>query len=351
LKILTGVSLLVFSCTAAAQLPDKRLEEFNRSPAWENSSGETSDNPSLTKPFQGKSFVCRDETPFTPAEEAAASDAFSEFVEYVFRADQIENFFMDAAHRKMREDLLDAAIKAGSWKAKYFDSVWSYRYTKAGDSKKQAFSRLIELGKQGIPIVAYKIGTYFGGQGDGMYFWLDAAIDRGSADAMTAVGSTIVVQSKALRPIGKLMLECAVSKNHANAYKALGMLADMEGRRLDAYRLWIKGVNEGCKECLIHVESIARTLHSSSSTPTENNVTDSPPLRPWEESSISINTTPELELIKKFYGDNWSYEISELPVFARRLPKQMEFHPSDATLLLTLESERRQRAEEKEHRY
>ncbi|PAM84812.1 hypothetical protein CES87_05115 [Pseudomonas sp. ERMR1:02] len=71
---------------------------------------------------------------------------------------------MDPAHRKKRETLLEAAIKAGSWKAKYFDSVWSYRYTKVGDSKKQAFARLVELGGQGIPIAAYKIGTYLEGR-------------------------------------------------------------------------------------------------------------------------------------------------------------------------------------------
>lgn len=336
MKILTGVSLFVFSCIAAAQLPDEGLEEFNRSPAWENSSGETSDNPSLTKPFKGKKFICRDEAAFTPKEEAAASDAFREFVEYVSRADQVESFFMDAANRKAREDLLGAAIKAGSWKAKYFDSVWSYRYTKVGDSKEEAFARLVELGIQGIPIAAYKTGTYFGAQDDDMYFWFDAAVDRGSADAMTAVGSTIVVQSKALRPIGKLMLECAVSKNHARAYKSLGMLADMEGRWLDAYRLWIKGVNEGCKECFMHIESIARTLNKKG-----NNFT----LFTAEEDWVAGNTTQALDLIKKFYADNWSYEISGLPDFARRLPKEMEFHPSDAALLMTLESQRRQRAD------
>ncbi|MFS2200877.1 hypothetical protein [Pseudomonas sp. Pseusp3] len=351
MRTLTTVLLLIFAGLVSAQPLNKSLEEFNSSPAWENSSGETSDNPSLTRPFQGKNFICRDEETFTPTEKAAASDTFSKFVEYVSRADQIENFFIDPAHRKKREDLLETAIKSGSWKAKYFDSVWSYRHTKAGDSKKQAFARLVELGGQGIPIAAYKIGTYFGRQDDGMYYWLDAAIDRGSVDAMTAVGSTIVVQSKALRPIGKLMLECAVSKNHANAYKSLGILADMEGRRLDAYRLWIKGVNEGCEPCLMHVESIARTLNSSSSDLTVSKASNNPSLRPIEEDLMSRNTTPELELIKRFYGNNWSYEISELPDFARRLPKQMEFRPSDATLLLTLELERRQRAEQKKHSY
>ena len=184
-----------------------------------------------------------------------------------------------------------------------------------------------------------------------MYFWYDAAIDRGSVDAMTAVGSTIVVQSKALRPIGKLMLECAVSKNHADAYKSLGMLADMEGRRLDAFRLWVKGVNEGCKQCFTHVESLARTLNENSRNSIKKLITNNLRSQPQEEDLISGNTTPELELIKKFYAGNWSYEISELPDFFRRLPKQMEFNPSDTTLLLTLERERRQRAEENRPRY
>jgi hypothetical protein len=75
-KTLTAISFFVFSTMAVAQSTDQRLEAFNRSPAWENSSGETSDNPSLVKPFQGKKFICRDEASFTPKENDTASAAF-----------------------------------------------------------------------------------------------------------------------------------------------------------------------------------------------------------------------------------------------------------------------------------
>jgi hypothetical protein len=301
------------------------------------------------KPFKWKQFICRDEASFTPKEDDTASAAFARFVEYDSRSVKDENFFMDADHREQREKLLEAAIEAGSWKARYFDSVWTFRssrYTKVGDSKDKAFARIVKLAGEGIPLVAYKLGSYYGLQNDNMYFWFDAAIDRGSVHAMSAVGSTIVVQSKDLRPIGKLMLECAVSKNHAYAYKSLGILADMEGRRLDAYRLWIKGVNEGCKECMMHVESLAKTLNDNSSGSIINSIFGRPSSSRLDENPLSKNTTPELELIKKFYSNNWSYEISELSDFALHLPEQMAFNPSDDILLRTLEREGRQRAEE-----
>lgn len=342
-KVIFSVLCLVFSCMAVAQLRDIDLDEFNKSPMWENSSGEISDNPSLTKPFQGKNFICRDEVSFTPKEEAAASAAFSKFVEYVSRTDKVE----DSAHKKERENLLDAAIKAGSWKARYLDSVWSFRFPKVGDSKENAFARLVEIAGQGIPIAAYKLGSYFGRQDDNMYYWFDAAIDRGSVNAMTSVGSTIVVQSKALRPIGKLMLECAVSKKHADAYNALGMLAHMEGRRLDAYRLWINGVNEGCKECFKHVEIVARAQSYISNNSIASSRDKKLSLHFFENDSTSEEKSPALELIKKFYSVSWFYEISELSDFYRRLPKQMEFHPDDVALFLALKMERERRAEKR----
>ncbi|PAM84813.1 hypothetical protein CES87_05120 [Pseudomonas sp. ERMR1:02] len=95
----------------------------------------------------------------------------------------------------------------------------------------------------------------------------------------------------------------------------------------------------------MHVESIARTLNSNSSDPAVSKTINNPSMYRVEDDLISINTTPELQRIKKFYKNNWSYEISELPAFSRRLPVEMEFRPSDATLLLTLELERSQRTE------
>ena len=57
----------------------------------------------------------------------------------------------------------------------------------------------------------------------------------------------------------------------------------------------------------------------------------------------SNHPVPELLRIKNFYENNWSYSITELPDFERRLPKHMEFHPSDSELLLTLKLESRMR--------
>ena len=343
MRTLTAILLLVYSSFASAQLPDKRLEKFNSSPPWENSSGEISDNPSLVERFQDKHFVCRNVDNYTPKENAVASRAFSDFVAYASNGDQNDGFWFDAEHRKKRLALLDAAIQAGSWKAIYFDSVWSFLYPIAGDTKEKAYARIVELGKKGWPIVVYKIGSDHGAQDEATYFWLGEAIDRGSPHAMTLVGSTIVTQSKALRPIGKLMLECAASQGHANAYHALGKLADMEGRRLDAYRLWEKGVNEGCEECITPMLRVGRARMYTSGESIK--VWAMMFLPQWLVGNMlsSNHPVPELLRIKNFYENNWSYRITELPDFERRLPKHMEFHPSDSELLLTLKLESRMR--------
>lgn len=143
---------------------------------------------------------------------------------------------------------------------------------------------------------------------------------------MASVGSTIVAQSKALRPLAKPMLECAVDQGNADAYKALGILADMEGRRLDAYRLWERGTNLGCEGCIKHLENIAK-------------------VRPgYKISTPFTDLMPELVAIRKFYASNFFHGLSSLPDFERSLPEKLVFRPSDAELLKLLKLEQQMRA-------
>lgn len=328
MRILTAFLFLAFSGLASAESSPIALEDFNRFPSWDGTSASLSTDPSLVAHFKGKKYVCSELKDTSPTESEAAARAFNEFVDYTKQGDKIENFWMDATHKKQRENLLSAAVKAGSWKADYLDSVWAIRYRKNAEFAQQATARLLKLVEKGVPIAAYKYATYlFGRDNESMYYLYSAAIDRGNPHAMTTVGTTIVVQSKALRPIGQALLECAASKGHANAYKGLGILANMEGRRLDAYRLWAKGTNEGCEECHVSMESIAKARDRT--------------YGPLRSHHSMLERVPELIAIKQFQKDNMFYELTELADFERRIPKEMAFYPSDSELLqvLTLEED------------
>lgn len=320
----------LFAPLASAAVPAEslqaRLARFNHSPVWQSSNSDEP-NSELTGRFRGKLFVCRNANDHTPQDDAVASRAFGDFVEYNAQGDRIQNFWNDAGHKQKRESLLAAAVKTGSWKAAYMDSVWSLRYPKAGESHERAVAHLESLVRQGVPLAAYKYATYLFGRDDkAMYELLDEAIQRGSPDAMELVGASIVVQSKELRPVGKAMLDCALSQGHAAAYAPLGQLADMEGRRVDAYRLWLQGANSGCESCARSLESFAKIRSG------------------YTAASSASELLPELARIEKFYSDNVLYELSELPDVYRPLPADMAFHVSDEDLLKLLELEQVTRA-------
>lgn len=327
MRILASALLIIFTQSACAQAPKKTLEDFNRSPAWENSSGELLDDQNLVAHFEGKAFVCRKAPDYTPKETQTAAQRFAELITFSNTGDQERDFWLDAANKQKRESLLTSALNAGSWKAAYLDSLWTIRFPRDAEAAQKASSKLRELAGQGIPIVVFKYSTFhFGRDGATHYRLLAEAIERGSPDAMALVGSTIVTQSKALRPLAKPMLECAVSQGNADAYKALGMLADMEGRRLDAYRLWERGANQGCGGCIQRLENIAK-------------------VRPGYKVSTPFgDLMPELVAIRRFYGSNFFHDLSHLPDFERPLPEELAFRPSDAELLKLLELEQQMRA-------
>ncbi|MBK4999036.1 hypothetical protein IAE37_001312 [Pseudomonas sp. S31] len=327
LCVMTLVLLALPKLISAHPLSDK-LEAFNNSAPFRPASDDLSPNDALLKYFKGKKFTCRNDVEFSPREDAGAAQALTELVEYTAAGDHEEGFWLDANHRQKREELLDAALKAGSWKAAYLDNVWAIRYPSEDKPAEAASAALIKQAQDGVPIALYKYSTYlFGWDDDSMYRLLNEAIDRGSPQAMALVGGTIVMQASPLWPLGNDMLECAVSHGYANAYHSLGVLADMQGRRLDAYRLWEKGANGGCGECLSRMNEFA-TMR-----------------RRYTPATLKEEMTPELQQIKTFYQKNFLYELSELPETYLRIPERLEFHPTDAELLSLLKRQRILRGE------
>ncbi|MFP8580009.1 hypothetical protein AB9C65_10815 [Klebsiella pasteurii] len=277
----------------------------------------------MMKYFQNIKFACHNASGFTPEESQIAAKSFSELVQYTSEGDQIKDFWYNPEHKQKREGLLATAIKAGSWKAAYVNSVWAIKYPDAETPADVASTKLRELVSQGIPIAAYKYATYlFGRDDESMYYLYAEAIKRGSPQAMSAVGGTIVVRVQELHPLGRQLLECAAGQGYAEAYDHLGLLADMEGRRLDAYRLWEKGINEGCEGCIRRMSNLAKVR------------------RGYSADVPMMELMPELTKIKKFNENNFFYQLTELPDFYRSLPDELVFHLKDSELLSLLKLEK-----------
>lgn len=323
---LVSLSALVFSGLFAfcASASAKSLEDFNHLPPVYGSSDQLSPEPHLLAEFKDKKFVCRTEEGATPKESPAAAAAFRQLVDYAAEGDPVENFWLDAGNRKKREDLLAAAVKAGSWKAIYLDSLWTLRYPATPEAATQASATLQKMIQQGIPIaMSDYAASLYGRDYNTMYTLLSAAVDHGSPQAMDLTGGTIVPQARELHPIGKAMLECAVKQGYAPAYASLGKLAWMQGHRLDAYRLWAKGVNLGCAACSSPLESLARVRSG------------------YNTATPMLDLMPELAAINAFYSNNFFYELSDLSDFERPLPEKLAFHLNDKELLKLLKLEQR----------
>lgn len=312
--------MLVVSCATAcaeAALQD-RLAKLNRSPTHDDATRSEHSTELLAR-FDGRPFQCRNSIDYTPEETAEAASAFDAFVRYVKHGDSIQDFWMDPKRRAERERLIAKAIEIGSWKAEYVDAVWRLTTRSSSDAHEKAVRQLEGLVERGIPIAAYKYATFLDRDPDEQYRIHAEAIDRGSADSMAAVGGNMIARSMKLRADGKAMLECALAQGKAETYSMLGKLALMEGRWVDAYRLWGEGVNKGCDSCVSRLLAFAR-------------------IRPgYRLSQPREDFMPELERIRRFYAKNYFYSDTRLDEFKMPLPSDMAFHFSDEELVTLLE--------------
>lgn len=348
MRMLAVLTLVVFSSHLSALDLSSPLEDFNHMPS--SQPPVVSTDADLVSRFSGKAFVCNKVEDHTPPESETAAQAFDAFMAYALIGEQDENFWSEEAHRQRRQALLEAAVKAGSWRAEYVDVLGSLRFERKPEAVNELSARLQKLATS-VPMAMYRYGKFLWPyQNSDMYYLEDAAIDRGSPHAMTYVSNTILVRAKELFPLARSMLECAASQGHAQAYEGLGKLAYREGRRLDAYRLWTKGVNEGCEDCIENLQALTQArantpekrerkrqllekLKSADPSSAEKYGEELAYLR-FQDIQMQI---PELERLKKFYADNFLYEVTELPEFRRRPSGDLRFYPSDPELLLLLQ--------------
>jgi hypothetical protein len=278
-------------------------------------------NEELLAAFKDKSFVCKHAAKTTPVDNEKAEQAFKKFVEFYLRGTRIKDFWMDENNRRDREALITAAVKAGSWKAAYVDSVWAMHANRDKDVQMAALKRLWKLVERNIPIAVGKYASFLVYQPQDLYLALAEAVSQGDSNAMLAVNGEILYRVEQLLPVGKAMTQCAFEQGNPESYSALGLIAEREGRLVDAYRLWEKGVNNGCSSCIEYMQEFAR-------------------IRPdYVMEKAMIDYFPELKEIRDFYSANFLSAITNLDDLYLPLPSDLKFHVTDADIVKLLRND------------
>jgi hypothetical protein len=264
--------------------------------------------------FRDFKFDCRKQPNYSYQESPEAKAAVERFLAYVTAHPSPSD-----AQKAERLSLLEAAIKAGSWRADYIDITWGIWENRGRPQDAQPYAdRLGKLASQGLPIAIHSLLRWTNGQyGDrqNRLLLLKAAIERGNPNTMSDVGYNLGTHDLKLRPMAKQMLDCAAGQGHADAYDGIGQIAWHEGRWIDAYRSWVKGANLGCDDCLGKIEDLVL-------------------LRPGhdiEEGTYDVD--PKLKALRAFYAGQFIYEITELTDLRIPAPAALQVTVSDASIV------------------
>lgn len=264
--------------------------------------------------FRGYQFECRKQEDYSPDETPAARAALDKFLAY-FAAHPSPN----VAQKKERIALLEAAIKAGSWRADYIDVIWGIWDNRGNPREAQPYAdRLGKFVDTGVPIAVHGFLEWTGGQyehREQRTYLLKAAIERGNPQTMSSVGYNLGTHTFDLRPMAKQMLDCAAAQGDPDAYNGIGRIAWHEGRWVDAYRAWATGANLGCDDCLGQIEELVT-------------------LRPGHRvSDGSYDTDPGFKALRRFYADQFLYGITHMTELRVTAPPAVQVQVSDAQIV------------------
>lgn len=319
---LSALALLLVTqlCAAQTETVADQLRRFNQVSIPDNERIIEAVDDGAIAAFGNYKFTCRKQEDFSPEESAKAKKSLKNLLSFAARHPAPSQ-----AQVKETEDLMAKAIKAGSWRAKYIDlslRIWKGLHWEQA-AIPQLSEELADMTAEGIPAAAYGYVQWMGGLHDDKaerYRLLEAAIDRGNPQAMVLIGDLIGMHSMVLRPMGKEMLDCAASQGEPSAYGSMGKIAWREGRWVDAYRLWEKGLNAGCGSCFDAMRGLSRLKSRLGA----GNETFDPRL--------------QLDALRKFYSGQFLIQNSGMGELLEKAPQYMEFHVTDEQIVELIRS-------------
>lgn len=312
LVLLAACDMPLFSQAKTIQ---SALREYNQVELSESAQLLPPDD-SVAAAFKDYAFVCRKQSDHLPLESAQSRSAFERFVQ-----DVRTHTVPDEDDIRRRRDLLNQAIEAGGWRARYFDAMWTIWLEPNSAEGRAQFEVLMDMVEEGNPAAIEGVLRWTGNmEGDETQRVLlqKAAMDAGNSEVMSHVGFSLGTRTRELRPKAIQMLECAAGQGNAEAYFGLGNIAWLEGRWVDAYRAWQQGANLGCDACLNKMEDIVLT-------------------RPdYKPSSGMFGQEPAVAALRKFYDSQFLYEISHLIELREPAPPTIRVQWSDEQIVATI---------------
>lgn len=307
------------SLAADSTVSEEDVRRYNHVPLSRQAQvADNTDNGDIAG-FRGYRFNCRKQQDYSKPESAQAKAALDRFMAYF-----VAHPSPSDRQKTERLALLQAAIKAGSWRADYIDVMWGiWAYRGSPQELRTYADRLQKMAADGVPIAIHSFLRWTDGQYENptrRIQLLKAALERGNPNTMSSVGYELGTHTLELRPMAKRMLDCASAQGDPDAFNGIGRIAWQEGRWIDAYRTWVHGANLGCEACLEAIEELVV-------------------LRPGHDvEGGTDDVDPGFKALRAFYANQFIYQITQLTDLRMPAPAALQVTVSDASIVQLIKS-------------
>jgi hypothetical protein len=262
-----------------------------------------------TSAFGAAPFHCVQQKDHLPKESQAARRAFAKFLAYF---DETNDAGLSEDEEKQRLRLIQAAIKAGSWRAELSYWLWVANTGPRGDLERsrRVSAELLRMAQGRNPAIVAAAAAQIHDDADGqptLNSLLRSGLERGSPQVMTSVGGRLAINVPKHRARGLAMLRCAAEQGDVEAYHPLGLTARLEGRWVDAYRIFELGANQGCTRCAEVLGPIAMMRLGVPGSPRD-----------------PTGHTPEISSLSAFYAAQFFWQITGLTDLRQLAPPSLQ---------------------------
>jgi hypothetical protein len=279
------------------------LQRYNRMQVSRDYRASSSPLDPQSMAFGEAPFRCVQQKDHLPKESPAAERAFAKFLAY-FDETNGENISDDDQKQRIR--LINAAIKAGSWRAELSYWLWVATGPRDVQRSRRVAAELLRMAEGRNPVIVAAAAALIEDYDEGrptVNGLLRSGMERGSPQVMTDVGGRLAVSVLEHRARGLAMLRCAADQGDVEAYHPLGETARREGRWVDAYRIFELGVNQGCRGCVQELERLAMLEPGFSG-----------------RSYMLSGTVPEINRVTAFYVKQFFWQLTGLSELRQPAP-------------------------------
>lgn len=300
------------------------LQRYNRIQVTPSFAVQGSGAGSLEEELAGQPFACTQQLKGLPQDTVAAQKAFGSFMDSFERT---ANAGISAGEMKERLRLLEHAIQAGSWRARFSDLLWRMKTDSRDPVAAQQMSKeLLDMVDQHNPAAVYIADAWiYAGEFDQTAHrtLIRLGVKLGNPQVISQMGHRLATGTLQHRARGIAMLRCAADQGDPDAYYSLGLVASQEGRMFDAYRLFEQGGNLGCDSCFGRLEELALRQ----------------PGFLWGRDT-TVGAVPAVKSLQDFYEGQFFWKLTKLPELRRQAPAFLQLRLTDDDIVGLAEGSR-----------